>query len=274
MDLLIALLSLAVGGALGWFVARSRSAVLAERARRLGEELDQGRRRIAEVEALRAQAEIALAAERATTAEKMAQFADETARLERFKSLSADALRSNNQTFLDLARESFGRLQQQATDDLGKRQEAIGALVKPIRESLDKVDGKIGELEKSRAEAYGKLSEQLQSLGSAQTQLQAEAAKLSVALRSTNTAGTWGELQLRRVVEMAGMTSYCDFFEQETSNDRRADMVVRLPGGQQIVVDAKAPNDAYREAVNATDEAVRSARLAEHAAKVRTHIDA
>ncbi|HVU17142.1 MAG TPA: DNA recombination protein RmuC [Candidatus Didemnitutus sp.] len=275
MDLLIALASLVVGGAAGWFIARSRSAALTERARMLAEELESARRRVAELETLRTQAEAALAADHAAAAEKIAQFTEERQRmLESFKAISQDALKLNNQAFLDLARQSFSNLHQQATGDLEKRQQAIDAMVKPIRESLDKVDGKIGEIEKARAEAYGKLSEQLKSLGTAQTQLQAEANKLSVALRSTTTAGTWGELQLRRVVEMSGMSSYCDFVEQESSGSLRADMVIRLPGGQQLVVDAKAPNDAYREAANATDEAVRAARLADHAAKVRTHIDA
>ena len=147
-------------------------------------------------------------------------------------------------------------------------------MVKPLKESLEKVDAKIGEIEKARSAAYGQLSEQLKSLTTTQGQLQAEAAKLSTALRSTTTAGTWGELQLRRVVEMSGMSSYCDFTEQQTSGSLRADLVVRLPGGQQVVVDAKAPNDAYREAANASDDAVRTAKLAEHAAKVRSHIDA
>src|SRR5690606_10709682 len=99
-----------------------------------------------------------------------------------------------------------------------------------LKESLEKVDGKIVEIEKARASAYGQLSEQLKSLGNAQTLLQAEAAKLSTALRSTTTAGTWGELQLRRVVEMSGMSSYCDFTEQESATGLRADLVVRLPG--------------------------------------------
>src|SRR5690606_6968287 len=134
--------------------------------------------------------------------------------------------------------------QETARGDLAARQQAIDTLVKPLRESLEKVDGKIGEIEKARATAYGELSAQLKSLGNAQNLLQAEAAKLSTALRSTTTAGTWGELQLRRVVEMSGMSAYCDFSEQSTSaNGLRADLVVRLPGGQQIVVDAKAPND-------------------------------
>jgi DNA recombination protein RmuC len=147
-------------------------------------------------------------------------------------------------------------------------------MVKPLRESLEKVDAKIGEIEKARASAYGQLSEQLKSLGTAQTSLQAEAAKLTTALRSTTTAGTWGELQLRRVVEMSGMSSYCDFTEQQSSGGFRPDLIVRLPGGQQIIIDAKAPNDAYREAANSADETVRAAKLIEHATKVRSHIDA
>jgi DNA recombination protein RmuC len=275
MEILIALVCLGAGGALGWFFAQSRSATLAERARQLAADLEAARLRLAEVENLKSKTENELAAERASSAEKISALTDAHDRLTNsFKALSADALRSNNQSFLELARETFGKLHQQSADELGKRQQAIDSMVKPIRDSLEKVDAKIGEIEKSRASAYGALSEQLKSLGTAQTQLQAEAAKLSVALRSTTTAGTWGELQLRRVVEMAGMVSYCDFVEQETSGALRADLVVRLPGGQQIVVDAKAPNDAYREAANAADDNVRTAKLAEHAAKVRGHIDA
>ena len=106
---------------------------------------------------------------------------------------------------------------QQSADELGKRQQAIDSMVKPLKESLEKVDAKISEIEKARANAYGQLSEQLKSLGTAQLSLQAEASKLTTALRSTTTAGTWGELQLRRVVEMSGMSSYCDFTEQQTA---------------------------------------------------------
>ena len=196
---------------------------------------------------------------------------------ETFKALASDVLSTSNTRFLELARETFGKLHQQSADELGKRQQAIDALVRPLKESLDKVDSKVGEIEKARATAYGQLSEQLKTLGTAQTSLQTETARLSTALSATRTAGTWGELQLRRVVELAGMTAYCDFAEQVTpggdSRDR-ADLVVRLPGGQQIVVDAKAPNDAYREAAAATDDATRALKLAEHAAKVRGHIDA
>ncbi|MDI1247999.1 MAG: DNA recombination protein RmuC [Lacunisphaera sp.] len=275
MNLLIALLCLAVGAALGWFIAQSRSAAINERARLLTTDLEAARLRLAEIENLKSKAENDLSAERASAAEKISALTDAHERLTNsFKALSADALRSNNQSFLELARESFGKLHQQSADELGKRQQAIDSMVKPLKESLEKVDAKIGEIEKARASAYGQLSEQLKSLGTAQVSLQAEASKLTTALRSTTTAGTWGELQLRRVVEMSGMSSYCDFVEQQSAGGFRPDLIVRLPGGQQIVIDAKAPNDAYREAANSTDETVRVAKLAEHAAKVRSHIDA
>src|SRR6478735_1070092 len=264
MDIVFVIVGVVVGAVLGWFIAQSRNAATAERARAGGEQVAKLE---AELIALRARA-TELEGERAALKEAQARLT------ESFKALSADALRSNNQSFLELARETFGKLHQQSADELGKRQQAIDSMVKPLKESLEKVDAKIGEMEKTRASAYGQLSEQLKSMTLTQGQLQAEAAKLSVALRSTTTAGTWGELQLRRVVELSGMSSYCDFVEQQVTGVLRPDLVVRLPGGQQIVVDAKAPNDAYREAANASDEAIRSAKLAEHASKVRNHIDA
>jgi DNA recombination protein RmuC len=275
MEILITLLCLAVGAALGWFIAQSRSAATTERARLMEADLLATRTRLTEIENHKSKIENELAGERAAAAEKIAALTDAHERVTReFKALSADALRSNNQSFLELARESFGKLHQQSADELGKRQQAIDSMVKPLKESLEKVDAKIGEIEKARANAYGALSEQLKSLGTAQVSLAAEASKLTTALRSTTTAGTWGELQLRRVVEMSGMSSYCDFTEQQSAGSFRPDLIVRLPGGQQIVIDAKAPNDAYREAVNASDDSVRTAKLAEHAAKVRSHIDA
>ena len=191
-----------------------------------------------------------------------------------FKALSAEALKSNNESFLKLAQATLERFQEGAKGDLASRQQAIDSLVKPLRESLEKVDVKIGALENARKEAYGSLTEQLKGLATAQTSLQSETTKLSTALRSTTYAGSWGELQLRRVVEMADMLPYCDFAEQQTAGSLRADLVVRLPGGQRIVVDAKAPLESYRAAIEATDEKLRGEKLAEHAAKVRGHIDA
>ncbi|MEO7599729.1 MAG: DNA recombination protein RmuC [Opitutus sp.] len=191
-----------------------------------------------------------------------------------FKALSADALSRNNTSFLELARETFSALQRQSIGDLEKRQQAIDAIVKPLKASLEQVDAKIGAIENARKEAYGTLSEQLRSLNTAQLILQTEASRLSTALRSTTYAGSWGELQLRRVVEMADMLAYCNFSEQESSGGLRADLVVRLPGGQRIVVDAKTPLEAFRTAMQATDETSRATYFAEHAAKVRGHIDA
>ena len=258
------LVSAVLAGVLVWLFLRSQHAATTERARAATEALAKAE---AELVTLRARA-TELEVERAALKEAQARLLDS------FKALSADALRANNLSFLDLARETFAKLHQQSAGELEKREQAIDSLVKPLRESLDKVGQSVVEIDKARADAYGRLSEQLKSLGTAQTQLQVETAKLSNSLRSTTTAGTWGELQLRRVVELAGMTAYCDFAEQQTSGALRADLVVRLPGGQHIVVDAKAPNDAYREAANTSDETIRAAKLAEHAAKVRGHIDA
>lgn len=275
MNLLIALISAVAGALLTWLVLHARHAAVVERARAASTEAERLTALNAQLSAQIAELSTTLAAERATATEKLAALTDAHARLTtEFKALSADALSRNNATFLELARETFSKLQQQSTGDLEKRQQAIDALVKPLRESLQQVDAKIASIENARKEAYGSLSEQLRSLNTAQVQLQTEAARLSTALRSTSYAGSWGELQLRRVVEMADMLSYCDFLEQQTSGSLRADMVVRLPGGQRIVVDAKAPLESYRAAIEATDETIRATRLAEHSLKVRGHIDA
>ncbi|HWA86936.1 MAG TPA: DNA recombination protein RmuC [Opitutus sp.] len=264
-----------VGGLIAWLAARARQAALTERARAAAAEADRLSTLNSQLATQAAALSTTLAAERAAAAEKLAALTDAHNRLTaEFKALSADALARNNTAFLDLARESFAKLHQQSAGDLEKRQQAIDALVKPLRESLQQVDAKIGAIENARKEAYGSLSEQLRSLNTAQLQLQTEAARLSTALRSTTYAGSWGELQLRRVVEMADMLAYCDFAEQQTAGSLRADLVVRLPGGQRIVVDAKTPLESFRAASESTDEAIRAARLTEHAQKVRGHIDA
>lgn len=265
-----------------WLFLSARHAPLRERFRaltaeneRLTAELAMVRDELNRVNLLHTQVSTQLASERASATEKLAALNEAHTRLtNEFKALSADALSRNNASFLELARETFSKLQQQSVGDLEKRQQAIDALVKPLKESLQQVDAKIGAIENARKEAYGTLSEQLRSLNTAQLQLQSEASRLSTALRSTSYAGSWGELQLRRVVEMADMLGYCDFCEQESSGGLRADLVVRLPGGQRIVVDAKTPLEAFRAASQATDETVRLARVAEYAQKVRGHIDA
>ena len=220
-----------------------------------------------------------LAAEKAGAEARVGELRSAHERLKsEFAELSAVALRSNRDDFLKLAEQSFAQLHDKSAGDLATRQQAIDSLVKPLKESLEKVDAKIGELEQRRERAYGELGKQLESLSSEQIRMHAETTKLSNALSTTRTAGTWGEVQLRRVVELAGMMEHCDFAEQQVYSDAsgpsRPDMVVRLPRGQQIVVDAKAPTQAYREAAAEADPARRLAKLAEHAAKVRGHIDA
>jgi DNA recombination protein RmuC len=266
---------LALGGVFVWLWLRGREAALQARLDAALPRLGQLEDRLAAAEAERAALDRALASTQADAEARLATLRDAHERLTaEFKSLSADALRVNRDDFLRLAGESFARLQEAAAGELEKRQQAVASLVDPLRERLQKVDTALTEIEKTRASAHSALAEQLRALGLAQASLQQETTRLATALSGTRTAGTWGELQLRRVVELAGMVEHCDFSEQESAGDQRPDLVVRLPREQTIVVDAKAPTDAFREAAAATDPAVRAAKLAEHAAKVRGHIDA
>ena len=218
-----------------------------------------------------------LETERKSSDEKLALIEDSRQRLsDAFKALSADALARNNQSFLELAGATLARTQEAARGDLELRQQAIADLVAPVRQSLEKVDSKILELEKSRAGAYAGLSEQVRALVEGQAQLRGETGKLVTALRSPSARGRWGEIQLRRVVEMAGMLEYCDFTSQATlfgdDGRLRPDLLVRLPAGKTIVVDAKTPLDGYLQAIEAPEEGLRKMRLADHARQVRGHM--
>ncbi len=246
---------------------------LAQRTR----ELEQSQAESAAVRHERVRLAAELDAERKSAAEKLALLQEAEAKLrEAFEALSAEALRRNNQSFLELAKTSLGEFQKTATGDLEKRQQAISELVKPIRESLEKVDSKLQDVEKARIEAYAALGEQVRSLSATQQNLQSETANLVKALRTPSVRGRWGEIQLRRVVEMAGMVEHCDFHEQQTASNEdgrfRPDLVVRLPGGKRVVVDAKAPLMAYLEALETSDDAAREALLRDHARQVREHI--
>src|SRR5215813_2314055 len=197
---------------------------------------------------------------------------------EKFTALSKDALKHNSQSFLELANQTLGKFQETAKGDLELRARAIDQLVKPLAESLQKVDGKIGELEKARAGAYAELREQVKALSTSQSQLQAETGNLVKALRTPHVRGRWGEIQLRRVVELAGMLQYCDFVEQETVPTEdgriRPDLIVRLPGERTMVVDSKVPFDAFYESISTTNDEIRAEKLKEHARLVRAHITA
>ena len=220
-----------------------------------------------------------LDAERAAAAEKLALLSDAQQKLsDAFRALSADALARNNQTFLDLAKATLGQTQESARGDLEKRQQAIAELLTPVANSLEKVDAKIHELEKSRAGAYAALNEQVRSLIQTQENLRTETGRLVTALRTPGVRGHWGEIQLRRVVEMAGMLDHCDFTSQTTIHAEdgrlRPDLLVRLPAGKTVVVDAKTPLEAYLRAVEAGDDQTRKARMADHARQVRAHMTA
>ena len=195
---------------------------------------------------------------------------------EAFQALAAEALKNNNQSFLALAKTSLEGFQREAKGDLEARHKAVEHLVAPIQESLSRVDEKIQQIEKDRSHAYGTLTEQVQSLIGTQEQLRNETGNLVKALRAPSVRGRWGEIQLRRVVEIAGMLPFCDFVEQETvttSDGRlRPDLIVKLPGGKQVVVDAKTPLQAYLQAIDATDEELRRNLLADHARQVRDHM--
>ncbi|NLV41596.1 MAG: DNA recombination protein RmuC [Candidatus Hydrogenedentes bacterium] len=221
--------------------------------------------------------ETRLEEERKAAQEKLALLEDARKKLaDAFQTLSAEALKSNSTSFLELAEQNLKRFQETAQGDLTKRQESIEQMVKPIRESLEKVTTQIQEVEKTRAGAYSELSEQVKSLSLGQSQLQTETGRLVSALKSPITRGRWGEIQLQRVVELAGMLEYCDFEQQATVKSEdgalRPDMVIRLPNDKVIVVDSKVSLDAYIKAIEADTEEARAGHMQTHARQVRDHV--
>lgn len=234
-------------------------------------ELAQVRERLAEAEQARAVAETRIEEASRHLAEQQAHLAQTRSELTHvFKALSSESLQQNNQAFLDLARASLETFHAQAAGDLAQRQQAVESLVKPLQETLARYEDQVRQLERVRQAAYGGLDDSLQ-------RLRQETGNLAKALRAPSVRGRWGEISLRRVVELAGLSSHCDFIEQETVEGAegrlRPDLIVQLPGGRQIVVDAKAVLSAYFEAHDATEETLRAAALAKHAAQVRSRMD-
>lgn len=238
---------------------------------------DELARRESDLRARLAEAETRLAEEREQSTEKLALLAAaETKLADAFARLSRQALDANADSFLQLARQTFEKLQTGAQGDLEQRKQGIESLLTPLREQLARYEQGVRELERSREQAYGTLSEQVRGLTATQEGLLRETGRLVTALRRPEVRGSWGEVQLRRAVEFAGMLEYVDFTPQatvETDEGRlRPDLVVKLPGDKQVVVDAKAPLDAYLAAVEAGDDEARRAALVRHARQVRTHL--
>lgn len=267
MDALTLLLAVAAAAALGalaaWVVRERALARLREERGRLQADV--------------ARLETTIEKEREATEEKLAVLDDAERKLsDAFKALSAEALRNSGDDFLRLAKTALEAYQQEARGDLELRQQAIDQLVLPLKDSLQRVDQRLQEIETARVVAYSGLAEHLQTLTASQADLQRETGRLVSALRAPATRGRWGEIQLQRVVEMAGMIAYCDFSPQPsvtTDEGRlRPDLLIRLPNRKHVVVDSKAPLEAYLDALEAPDEEVRRARLRDHARQIRAHL--
>ncbi len=219
--------------------------------------------------------------ERAAQKDKFASLeqAQELARkqlTETFGHLSSQALKQNNEEFLKLAQENLKQFQNKAQGDLAQKEQAIENLVKPIKEALEKTEKQMRTMEHERKEAYGALTQHLETMTQTQQALQGETRNLVKALSRPEVRGQWGELTLKRLAELAGMVEHCDFYEQEHTQTEdgamRPDMIVRMPGGREIVVDVKTPLDAYLSAVEAGDEKEREAHLIRHTKNVRKRV--
>ena len=216
--------------------------------------------------------------DRAVHTERLKAYQEAEGRLrDSFQALSSEALNSNNQAFLHLAETRLQQTRTEATADIDARKKAIEELLKPMAKTLDQVDREIKDSERRRTQSSAELTERLRTLDTAGQDLRSQTARLVDALKRPGVRGRWGELQLKRVVELAGMLDRCDFAEQSTiagNDDRRLrpDVIVTLPGGKHVVIDAKVPLDAYLKALEAPDEIARQALLVDHARQVRTHL--
>lgn len=249
-------IGLLLGGLIAWLVFRARQQKLAQTVAAL-------QTRIKDQQTLQLERDAAFEAANSRLA---------TA----FSDLSNQSLKANSENFLRLAEQNLSAHQEKAKRELGDREQAVESLVKPIREALQQTQKQISDLEKARSEAYGSIRSQLESMQVSQKSLAQETQNLVNALRRPEVRGRWGEITLRRLVELAGMVEHCDFQEQvhTTDDDKtiRPDMIVRMPDQRELVVDVKTPLDAYLQAVEAKDDAQRKLALERHARNVREHI--
>jgi len=257
LELLLAFLA---GAALAWVVARQTTA-----------------REVAEATSASAAKQAAAEArlEAITERDALLERTEQTLR-DTFRSLAAEALTSSNQSLVTLATSTLEKTQEQVKGDLQQRQQSIGEMVRPIAETLKAVDARLADVEKDRLTSKATLAEQLKQLGTGLASLQGETGRLVKALRQPHVRGHWGEVQLRQVVELAGMIEHTDFVEQETHTTEdgrlRPDLMVRLPGGKRVIVDAKAPLAAYFDAVEADDDAARGKYRGDHGRQVGEHL--
>jgi DNA recombination protein RmuC len=234
-------------------------------------------RRIEEEQQLRATAEKDAESQRANLAEQRRLLDDAQVKLrEAFQSLAGEALQSSSNQFIELAKSRFDSLQKEAEGDLDQRKIAIKAMVDPLETALKDLRSEVSRVESARQEAYGSLRSEVQLLATTNRELREETGSLVNSLKQPQVKGKWGELTLRRVVELAGMSPHCDFQEQQSVDTEegrlRPDLIVSLPGGTQIVVDVKVPLHAFFKAVGAQSDAEYREAMAQHAALVREHI--
>jgi DNA recombination protein RmuC len=285
-------LALVVGVLVGWLLASSRANRLQSEAAglsaQLGEtrkqfdvsraDLDRLRKDLSNEQTLRAKAESDRQNERANLEEQKSLLSEAESKLrEAFDSLAGKVLQNSSEQFLQLAQERLGTLQKQASGDLAQRQESIKGMVDPLQQRLTELQTHLRELESNRQSAYGELRTQVQTLAQTNRDLQKETGTLVSTLRQPQVKGRWGELTLRRAVELAGMSPHCDFLEQvsvDTMDGRlRPDLIVHLPGNARVVVDAKVPLHGFLKVAAAQTDAERDAGMAEHARLVRNHIN-
>lgn len=280
---------LVIGLVVGWLLASSRAqartaaaeasaAGLREQVVKLEREIASLRSELAGAQTGRTKAETELKSEREKLAEEKAVLEEAREKLsETFKALASEVMQDQSGAFLSLARQTFDRLRAEAEGDLGKRQEAIKGLVEPLGDALRKIETDIRDLEEKRQKAYGELEQQLRTLTSSSQELQRQAGNLATALKGMpQVRGRWGELALRRTVELAGMVEHVDFVEQQSAEGEegrlRPDMIIQLPAGRTVVVDAKVSLVSFLEAAEAQTDELRNQALARHAQSVREHI--